>query len=75
MDRDQFAPLVNELYTLHGWDAENGWPTKETLQNLGLGAIHEPMISGAKKAKEKQGPKTAKREKEEVKKEVNEKWL
>ncbi|MFC2106142.1 aldehyde ferredoxin oxidoreductase N-terminal domain-containing protein [Candidatus Bipolaricaulota bacterium] len=55
LDRDQFAPLVNELYTLHGWDAVNGWPTRETLQNLGLGAIHEQMISGAKKATEKQG--------------------
>jgi aldehyde:ferredoxin oxidoreductase len=47
LDREQFKPVVDEFYALHGWDAENGWPTQQRLQELGLEDVHEPMVTGA----------------------------
>jgi aldehyde:ferredoxin oxidoreductase len=49
LDREQFKPVVDEFYRLHGWDAENGWPTREGLRELGLEDVYEPMIVGATK--------------------------
>ncbi len=51
LDREQFRPIVDEFYTLHGWDTENGWPTQECLRELGLEDVHQPMVDGASKAK------------------------
>jgi aldehyde:ferredoxin oxidoreductase len=28
--------MLDEYYSLHGWDSETGWQTKETLVSLGL---------------------------------------
>ena len=53
LDRDQFKPVLDEFYTLHGWDAKNGWPSQESLSELDLEDVYEPMIDGAKKAKER----------------------
>jgi aldehyde:ferredoxin oxidoreductase len=47
VDREQFKPVVDEFYTLHGWDTERGWPTQERLRELGLGDVYEPMVDGA----------------------------
>jgi hypothetical protein len=52
LDRAQFKPVVDAFYALHGWDAENGWPTRERLCELGLKDVHEPMIEGAKTARD-----------------------
>ena len=35
IDRQAFEKLLDEYYTLHGWD-ENGIPRQETLERLGL---------------------------------------
>jgi aldehyde:ferredoxin oxidoreductase len=35
LDRDKFNAMLDEYYELHGWD-ENGVPTQETLERLGL---------------------------------------
>jgi aldehyde:ferredoxin oxidoreductase len=35
LDRDKFNGMLDEYYELHGWD-ENGVPTQETLERLGL---------------------------------------
>jgi aldehyde:ferredoxin oxidoreductase len=48
LDREQFKPALDEFYTLHGWDPETGWPTKERLEALGLPDVYEPMIAGHK---------------------------
>ena len=53
LDREQFEPVVDEFYTLHGWDTEKGWPTRERLAELDMGDVHEPMVEGAAKAKER----------------------
>jgi aldehyde:ferredoxin oxidoreductase len=47
LDRAQFKPLLDAFYTLHGWDAERGWPTAERLRELGLADIYEDMVGGA----------------------------
>ncbi len=52
LDREQFKPVVDEFYGLHGWDAESGWPTRERLHELGLADVYEPMIKGAARARE-----------------------
>jgi aldehyde:ferredoxin oxidoreductase len=55
LDREQFAPVVDEFYALHGWDAESGWPTRNRLCELDLEALYEPMIDGASRAGEVDG--------------------
>jgi aldehyde:ferredoxin oxidoreductase len=52
LDRGQFKPVMDEFYALHGWDAENGWPTRERLRELALEDVYESMINGAVKARE-----------------------
>ena len=36
LDREQFGPVLDEFYRLHGWDTERGWPTPERLRELGM---------------------------------------
>ena len=47
LDRDQFGPVMDEFYALHGWDAQTGWPTQERLTDLDLPDLYEPMLEGA----------------------------
>ena len=47
LDRKQFKPVLDEFYTLHGWDPESGRPTRETLESLGLNDVYEQMVAGA----------------------------
>jgi hypothetical protein len=52
LDREQFKPVMDEFYALHGWDVERGWPTRERLHELDLADLYEPMVDGAAKARE-----------------------
>jgi aldehyde:ferredoxin oxidoreductase len=52
LDREQFKPVIDEFYALHGWDAGRGWPTRERLRELDMEGMYEPMIAGAKRARE-----------------------
>jgi aldehyde:ferredoxin oxidoreductase len=55
LERDRFEPLMLEYYRLQGWDPESGWPTRERLAALGLGAeTHEEMVAGAERAAARQ---------------------
>jgi aldehyde:ferredoxin oxidoreductase len=47
LDREQFAPVLDAFYRLHGWDVERGWPTRARLEALGIGDVYETMIKGA----------------------------
>jgi hypothetical protein len=49
LDREQFKPVLNEFYRLHGWDTERGWPNRQRLRALGLEDVYEPMVEGAKR--------------------------
>ncbi|MCD6521140.1 MAG: hypothetical protein J7M05_14585 [Anaerolineae bacterium] len=53
LDRERFAPVMDEYYRLRGWDVQTGWPTRERLEELGLGDIYEAMIAGAKAARQR----------------------
>ena len=49
LDREQFRPVIDEFYALHGWDVERGWPTRAHLRGLGLADVYDPMVKGASK--------------------------
>ncbi len=34
---EEMQRMLDEYYTLHGWDLATSWPTEETLRGLGLG--------------------------------------
>jgi aldehyde:ferredoxin oxidoreductase len=38
-DRGEFEKMKTDYYTLRGWDAETGFPTKTRLLELGLNDI------------------------------------
>ena len=50
LDRAQFMPVMDEYYSLRGWDVRTGWPTKERLVHLDLDGVHDDMVAGAVKA-------------------------
>jgi aldehyde:ferredoxin oxidoreductase len=56
LERDAFAPVVDEFYRLHGWDPTTGWPTRGRLSELGLEELYQPMVDGARQAREKGTP-------------------
>jgi aldehyde:ferredoxin oxidoreductase len=51
LDREQFRPVMDELYRLHGWDPATAQPTAKRLRELGLGDVAETMAEGAERAK------------------------
>jgi hypothetical protein len=51
LDREQFKPVLDEFYALHGWDAKSGWPTRACLQALGMADVYESMVQGAAQAR------------------------
>jgi aldehyde:ferredoxin oxidoreductase len=53
LDREQFQPVMDEFYTLHGWDVDRGWPTREHLRELGMDDVYGPMVAGAERATER----------------------
>ena len=48
IDREKFEEFKNEYYTLEGWDVSSGWPTRETLQDLGLGYVADELEAEGK---------------------------
>jgi aldehyde:ferredoxin oxidoreductase len=56
LERDQFKPVLDAFYALHGWDEERGWPTRERLGELGLGEVYQPMVEGASEANKRGRP-------------------
>jgi aldehyde:ferredoxin oxidoreductase len=49
LDREQFAPVMDEFYTQHGWNPATARPTRETMAELGMGELYEPMVEGARR--------------------------
>ena len=43
MDRTQFEEFKTRYYELEGWDPETGWPTRSTLESLGLGNVADEL--------------------------------
>lgn len=36
MDRDKFEDFKTRFYIREGWDTATGWPTRSTLEQMGL---------------------------------------
>ncbi len=43
LDPDKFKDLLGRIYELHGWDKETGWPTRDTLEELGLKDVADEL--------------------------------
>ncbi len=45
LDRERFAILMDEYYTLRGWDVETGRPTRAKLEELGLSDVADDLAA------------------------------
>lgn len=43
LDEQEWGKLLDRYYALHGWDAQTGWPTRETLDELGLSEVADKL--------------------------------
>jgi aldehyde:ferredoxin oxidoreductase len=48
IDRDKFEDWKTLYYRLEGWDEKTGWPTRRTLEDLGLKKVADELESKAK---------------------------
>jgi aldehyde:ferredoxin oxidoreductase len=48
LDRDQFEEFKTRYYAQEGWDTATGWPTRSTLESLGLGYVADALESWGK---------------------------
>jgi aldehyde:ferredoxin oxidoreductase len=44
-DREQFEALKDRYYELIGWNVENGWPTRSTLESLDMLDVADELES------------------------------
>jgi aldehyde:ferredoxin oxidoreductase len=40
---DKWNGMLDKYYELHGWDLKTGYPTKHTLDTLGLGSVYDDI--------------------------------
>ncbi|MFC2017645.1 aldehyde ferredoxin oxidoreductase N-terminal domain-containing protein [Chloroflexota bacterium] len=45
IDEDKFAVMADNFYGLLGWDKTTGWPTRATLEELGLKDVADELAS------------------------------
>lgn len=43
LEPEGFRQLMDEFYDLRGWDRATGWPTRGTLEELGMGAMADEL--------------------------------
>jgi len=48
IDRDKFEDLKTIYYSIEGWDTKTGWPTRSTLEGLGLRKVADELQSKGK---------------------------
>lgn len=41
--KEELDQMLDEYYTLHGWDLKNSWPTRGVLESLGLSDIADEL--------------------------------
>ncbi len=51
LDRKGVDDFKTHFYALEGWDKEHGWPTRKTMDDLGLKRMVEPMKKAGKLGK------------------------
>ncbi|MEW6546545.1 MAG: aldehyde ferredoxin oxidoreductase family protein [Bacillota bacterium] len=42
---EELARMLDEYYTLHGWDLETSWPLESTLRKLRLGTVADELAA------------------------------
>jgi aldehyde:ferredoxin oxidoreductase len=45
LDRKGVDDFKTHFYALEGWDKENGWPTRRTLEDFGLGRVADTLAA------------------------------
>ncbi len=40
----ELEPMLDEYYTDRGWDLQRGWPTRQLLDELGLGHVRKELL-------------------------------
>ena len=45
LDRDGVEQFKTHYYALEGWNTSNGWPTRKTMEGLGLGKMADTMAA------------------------------
>ena len=48
MDKAKFDEWKTKFYTLEGWDTSTGWPTRSTLEELGLDQVADKLEANGK---------------------------
>ena len=48
LDRDKFEEWKTKYYTLEGWDTSSGYPTRATLEGLGLAGVADKLEAAGK---------------------------
>jgi aldehyde:ferredoxin oxidoreductase len=48
LDRDKWEDFKTRFFALEGWDTTTGWPTRSTLEGLGLGEVADTLESADK---------------------------
>jgi aldehyde:ferredoxin oxidoreductase len=48
LDRDEFDEFKTRFYELQGWDTATGYPTRATLESLGLGYVADELDENGK---------------------------
>jgi aldehyde:ferredoxin oxidoreductase len=48
LDREKFEEFKSAYYALEGWDVSSGWPTRDTLEDLGLAYVADEMETEGK---------------------------
>lgn len=43
LDKEKFDAMLDRYYQLHGWDIENGYPTRKTLEAYGLNTVADDL--------------------------------
>ncbi|MBC7340175.1 MAG: aldehyde ferredoxin oxidoreductase family protein [Firmicutes bacterium] len=45
---EELSRMLDEYYSLHGWDPETSWPTSQTLESLDLGDVGRQLAAVGK---------------------------
>ena len=43
MDAEQYNRMLDEYYTLHGWDRNTSYPTRQALAAVGLDSVADDL--------------------------------
>jgi aldehyde:ferredoxin oxidoreductase len=53
LDRRKFDEFKTVFYRLEGWDTASGWPTRATLEGLGLPEVADTLEAAGRLGKER----------------------